>query len=73
MSVSRDAPTFGDLLRAHRRAAGLSQGMLSERSGISARSIQKLEAGMVLPRRSTAAYLADALGLSGSDRATFER
>ena len=72
VSVPRDAVTFRSLLRAHRLVAGMTQEGLAERSGISPRSIQQLEAGMVRPRRSTVASLADALGLSGSDRQEFE-
>jgi non-specific serine/threonine protein kinase len=71
MSLPHDAATFGDLLRAHRLAAGVTQDTLSERAGLSPRSIQKLEAGVVRPRRSTAVFLADALGLAGSVRDDF--
>ena len=72
MSVPRNAATFGSLLRAHRLAAGLTQEALAERSGVSARSIQKFEADSVLPRRFSAASLAAALGLAGPDRQVLE-
>jgi transcriptional regulator with XRE-family HTH domain len=72
MSVPRNPVTFGRQLRAHRLAAGLTQETLAERSGVSARSIQKFESDSVLPRRLSTASLAEALGLSGPDRAAFE-
>jgi len=65
MSVSRDAASFGWLLREHRLAAGLTQEALAERSGVSPRTIQQLEAGIARPRRATALYLAEALALTG--------
>jgi non-specific serine/threonine protein kinase len=73
MSVPRDAATVGSLLRAHRLAAGFTQEALAERSGVSVRSIQQLEADSARSRRSTAGYLAEALGLRGSEREEFER
>ena len=45
MSVPRGKATFGSLLREHRLAAGLTQEALSERSGVSPRTIQEIEAG----------------------------
>jgi predicted ATPase/transcriptional regulator with XRE-family HTH domain len=68
MSVPRSKATFGTLLRAHRLAAGLTQEALAERSGVSPRTIQEVEAGDVYPRRSTALSLAAALDLSDQDR-----
>src|SRR4051812_32285609 len=68
MSVPREAATFGQLLRAHRLSAGLTQEALSERSGVSPRTIQEVEAGHTHPRRATVLDLARALGLSDSDR-----
>src|SRR3954471_23205748 len=73
MSVPQSEPTFGSLLREHRLAAGLTQEALAERSGVSARGIQLLEAGTVRPRRSTIADLARALSLAGPDREEIER
>jgi len=64
MSVPRSTATFGNLLREHRLAAGLTQEALAERSGVSPRTIQEAEAGGVLPRRSTARNLAEALDLT---------
>src|SRR5215204_759876 len=66
-----DAPTFGDLLRRHRRACALTQEGLAERSGVSARAISDLERGSrAYPYRETATLLSDALGLMGSERAS---
>jgi transcriptional regulator with XRE-family HTH domain len=45
MSSSEADVSFGELLRDHRRAAGLTQEELAERAGLSARSISELERG----------------------------
>ncbi len=67
-------PIFGDLLRQHRKAAGLTQEDLAERSGLSVDTISLLERGEHRrPHRYTMQSLADALGLSQSDRSRFER
>jgi transcriptional regulator with XRE-family HTH domain len=60
--------TFGDLLRRHRNAAGLTQEDLAERSGLSVDTISLLERGEHRrPHRYTMQSLADALGLSRND------
>ena len=41
------APAFGELLRQHRLAAGLTQEELAERARISVRAISDLERGYV--------------------------
>src|SRR5919199_3383092 len=65
--------TFGDLLRRHRNAAGLTQEDLAERSGLSVDTISLLERGEHRrPHRYTMQSLADALVLSRSDRSRFE-
>jgi tetratricopeptide (TPR) repeat protein/transcriptional regulator with XRE-family HTH domain len=65
--------SFGGLLRSLRTAAGLTQEELAEAARVSYRSISDLERGVSrFPRRDTARLLADALGLSGDDRAGFE-
>src|SRR5919107_596121 len=65
---------FGDLLRRYRNAAGLTQEDLAERSGLSVDTISLLERGEHRrPHRYTRQSLADALGLSQSDRIRFER
>jgi predicted ATPase/transcriptional regulator with XRE-family HTH domain len=68
MSVPRREATFGSLLREHRLAAGLTQEALAERSGVSPRTIQEVEADDVHPRRTTALSLVEALGLSDPAR-----
>jgi transcriptional regulator with XRE-family HTH domain len=60
------APAFGELLRRHRAATGLTQEELAERAGVSPRSIGDLEREISrAPHRETVVLLADALGLTG--------
>ncbi|MDQ3222794.1 MAG: helix-turn-helix domain-containing protein, partial [Gemmatimonadota bacterium] len=67
-----DSLSFGDLLRQHRRTAGLTQEELAERAGMSARGISDLERGTRNhPYRETVRHLADSLELSGAARSTF--
>ena len=64
---------FGSLLRASRRAAGLTQEGLAGRAGVSARTISDLERGLSgAPQRQTVALLADALGLDAAQRGALE-
>src|SRR2546429_3229447 len=66
---SADA-SFGEALRRCRRAAGLTQEALAERSGVSAQAISSLERGTRRnPQRATLGLLADALDLAGAARA----
>jgi predicted ATPase/DNA-binding XRE family transcriptional regulator len=66
------ASTFGDELRRHRLAAGLSQEALAERAGLSARGVSAIERGVSrTPNRHTVLALADALQLADADRAHF--
>src|SRR5215204_2869268 len=61
---------FGDLLRRHRIAAGLTQEALAERARLSTRGISDLERGArELPRKDTLRLLLQALDLSPADRA----
>ena len=61
---------FGDLLRRHRIAAGLTQEALAERAGLSTRGISDLERGArELPRKDTLRLLLQALDLAPADRA----
>ncbi|MCA2216718.1 ATP-binding protein [Jidongwangia harbinensis] len=63
---------FGDVVRAHRRRAGLTQEELAEATGLSVRSIGKLESGRIAaPRPPTVRLLADAFGLAGVERERF--
>ena len=62
---------FGELLRQHRLAAGLTQEPLAARAGLSAHGVQKLEHGTTRPFRSTVQRLALALELSTDDKLLF--
>jgi predicted ATPase/transcriptional regulator with XRE-family HTH domain len=64
---------FGDLLRAHRQAAGLTQEQLAECANLSARAVGDLERGAKLrPHRTTIQLLISALGLTGEQLSDFE-
>src|SRR5579884_2953722 len=66
------APGFGEMLRRHRLAAGLTQEALAERAGLSVRGLSDLERGArAFPHQDTVRMLADALGLAGAARAGF--
>src|SRR5215472_19049913 len=61
--------SFGDLLRACRHRALLSQEQLAARAELSERTVRNLAAGRVRsPRVATVRLLADALQLSGPER-----
>jgi non-specific serine/threonine protein kinase len=60
--------SFGDLLRQHRRAPGLTQEALAERAGLTVDGIRKLERGVTRPNRHTVQCLVAALGLSDVDQ-----
>ncbi len=67
---SLPAPTFGSLLKRYRRAASLTQEALAERAQISVDTISALERSVSLsPRTDTLDRLADALGLTPTQRA----
>src|SRR5689334_24914590 len=66
---SSDVPEFGQLLRHHRVAAGLTQEGLAERAGLSVHGVQKLERGATRPYRDTAQRLIAALRLGGAEEA----
>jgi tetratricopeptide (TPR) repeat protein/transcriptional regulator with XRE-family HTH domain len=64
---------FAALLKRYRIAAGLTQEMLAERSGISVRAISDLERGVkARPHGDTVRLLATALQLSSQERARLE-
>ncbi len=62
--------SFGALLKRHRRDARLTQEQLAEQAGYSVSYISMLERGERVPVRATVELLADALGLTSSERAT---
>jgi predicted ATPase/DNA-binding XRE family transcriptional regulator len=66
--------SFGELLKMHRWAAGLSREQLAEGARLSAKTVSALEQGArQKPYRHTIANLSDALGLSPSARTELER
>ena len=63
---------FGDIVREHRQRLGLTQEDLADRSGVTVRTIGKIESGRIAaPRLTTARLLAEALGLDGANRDRF--
>lgn len=65
-------PTFGLLLKRHRRAAGMTQEELAERAGMSARAIGDLERDLRLPRRDTLQILLEALELAPDEESNLQ-
>src|SRR5919204_3485193 len=64
---------FGELLKRHRLAAGLTQAQLAVRAGLSERAISDLERGARrVPQRATLQLLAEALGLAGAEQAALQ-
>src|SRR5690349_15356198 len=61
-------PSFGELVKRHREAAGLTQEELAERATLSVRGLRYLEQGVRHPYRDTVCRLAAALPLSPDDR-----
>ncbi len=69
----KPGPSFAELLRQYRRAAGLSHEALAERANLSARGISDLERGLRrAPRADTVTVLAQALGLSAAEAEVLE-
>src|SRR5215472_12089865 len=54
---------FGEALRKHRHARGLTQLELAELAGLSERAVSDLERGLKHPQRATVRFLIDALEL----------
>jgi predicted ATPase/DNA-binding CsgD family transcriptional regulator len=70
--ATNQPPGFGELLRRYRVAAGLSQAALAGRAGLSVRGLSDLERGARRqPHPATMRYLAEALELGQTERATF--
>jgi predicted ATPase/transcriptional regulator with XRE-family HTH domain len=64
--------SFGQLLSAYRRAAGLTQEELAGRAGLSSDAVSLLERGLrTAPRSITVTLLAGALGLTPIEREAF--
>jgi predicted ATPase/DNA-binding CsgD family transcriptional regulator len=62
-------PSFGELLRQYRLAAGLTQGALAERAGLSVRGLSDLERGARrVPHPATVRRLVQVLNLSDVER-----
>lgn len=73
MAVDPPVVAFAGLLRQLRVSAGLSQEELAAAAGVGVRTVSDLERGVALTaRKDTARLLADALGLTGTARASFE-
>src|SRR3984957_20728902 len=67
------AADFGTLLRQYRLASGVTQERLAEEARISVAAVGSLERGIRrAPHRETVALLAEALSLSGPEKAGFE-
>jgi tetratricopeptide (TPR) repeat protein/transcriptional regulator with XRE-family HTH domain len=71
--VTISSQSFGDLLRKHRLAAGLTQEELAAQAGLSVRGLSDLERGARrAPRRETVQLFAEALQLSAAERTRLE-
>jgi transcriptional regulator with XRE-family HTH domain len=69
MSMDGERYRFGDLLRRHRLAAGLTQEELAEHAGLSVRAVIDLErSARRFPYPNTIARLSDALQLGAEER-----
>jgi tetratricopeptide (TPR) repeat protein/transcriptional regulator with XRE-family HTH domain len=69
VTAAIEEPTLGALLNGWRKRALLTQEQLADRSGVSVRTIRKLEAGQVRrPHSQSLQRLAGALGLSDQER-----
>ncbi len=68
MQPSGQYLAFGEFLRRYRETAGLSQEVLAERAGLSARGLLYLERGKHRPYPGTLSRLAEALGLGPEER-----
>ncbi|HEX8344916.1 MAG TPA: helix-turn-helix transcriptional regulator, partial [Actinoplanes sp.] len=65
-------PGFDAVLRTRRAQVGLTQEELAVRAGVGVRTVRDLERGHASrPQRTTVGLLADALELTGPDRADF--
>ncbi|MCC6360393.1 MAG: helix-turn-helix transcriptional regulator [Phycisphaerales bacterium] len=65
--------TFGDWFRKLRLQLGLSAAAVSRKAGLSLSYVSVIEAGRAIPKPSTIRKLADALGLTESERGELSR
>jgi len=73
VAIEPSVLSFAGLLRRLRAEAGLTQEELAELAGVGGRTVSDLERGVALTaRKETARLLADALGLDGPTRISFE-
>jgi len=73
VAIEPPVVSFAGLLRRLRAEAGLTQEELAEAAGVGGRTVSDLERGVALTaRKETARLLADALGLDGAARVSFE-
>src|SRR6202050_3589738 len=73
VAIEPSLVSFAGLLRRLRTEAGLTQEELPEAAGVGVRTVSDLERGVALTaRKETARLLADALGLDGTVRVSFE-
>ena len=70
--VAEQPITFAELLRAHRRARGLTVRELARCARLSERTISDLERGRKSAQLSIVRLLAQALALAGDDASAFE-
>jgi tetratricopeptide (TPR) repeat protein/transcriptional regulator with XRE-family HTH domain len=74
VAIEPPVVSFAGLLRRLRDEAGLTQEELADAAGVGARTVSDLERGVALTaRKETTRLLADALGLDGAVRVSFER
>jgi predicted ATPase/transcriptional regulator with XRE-family HTH domain len=72
MTAGEPDASFAALLRARRRAIGLTQAELAERAGLGERTVRDLERGRsARPQRTTVELLAAALGLHEAEQTEF--
>jgi tetratricopeptide (TPR) repeat protein/transcriptional regulator with XRE-family HTH domain len=68
MTAMSQGQGFGEVVRTHRRRLGLTQEELAEKSGLSVRTIGKIEAGRIAaPRPPTVRLLAEVFELANDD------
>ena len=73
VAIEPPVVSFAGLLRRLRAEEGLTQEELAEAAGVGGRPVSDLERGVALTaRKETARLLADALGLDGAARVSFE-